>query len=102
MSNTNRATIGFGWRLPFKLRENVERIEALNVLDAYLFRTTVAPFNKAFINIKEPLASTVRLGVQSDLRIMIGKLFCSWATHWWTTLHSKRELRGPHFYKFTM
>ena len=42
-----------------RYNEDLERMRALSMLGAYLVSTAVSPMQKAFVNIKEPLATGV-------------------------------------------
>ena len=45
--------------------ENLERITALKILNSYLSSTAVSPLLNTFVDVKEPLATTVSLDMNS-------------------------------------
>ena len=51
--------IMMAWRLPFKLHEGLETMTAYEYLEEYLTYSTVSPMKEAFVNIEEPLATSV-------------------------------------------
>lgn len=55
--------VAFAWRLPGILADNVEKLFAFGILSTYLTSTAVSPLKKRFVEIDEPLATSVYLYV---------------------------------------
>ena len=51
--------VKMGWRLEGNLTSNIEKTTDLSILHSYLTSTSASPFTKSFIDIPEPLATSV-------------------------------------------
>ena len=51
--------VKMGWRMEGNLTSNIEKTTDLSILHSYLTSTSASPFTKSFVDIPEPLATSV-------------------------------------------